>query len=192
MDIKQLTAEHHKLAENQDFVKILMSGNINPELYGIYIYNLLQCYSVLEKYCFENGLFRQIPNIERSERLDYDYRKLWSNTDTPPRITDSVLRYIYHLDSIKNEPEKLFAHVYVRHMGDLYGGQMIKKKTPGPNSYLVFMKTEQLKKTIRELINNYVLAYQINVVAEAKLCFEYATELFKEMNDLGKSYTVQK
>ena len=33
---------------------------------------------------------------------------------------------------------KLYAHVYVRHMGDLSGGQMIRKKTPGPNRYYIF------------------------------------------------------
>lgn len=192
MDIKSLTAEHHKTAENQEFVKTIMSGNINPELYGTYIFNLLQCYSLLEKYCSENGLFRDLPSIERSIKLKKDYEILWPRQEKPPYITDSVLRYIYHLDSIKNEPEKLFAHVYVRHMGDLYGGQMIRKKTPGANTYLVFQKPEQLKAKIRELIYNYVITYQINVVAEARLCFEYATELFKEMNDLGKSYTVQK
>jgi len=42
---------------------------------------------------------------------------------------------------------------------------------------------EKTKRVVRELINNYMNTYQINVVAEAKLCFEYATELFKEMNE---------
>jgi len=30
-----------------------------------------------------------------------------------------------------DDPHKVMAHVYVRHMGDLSGGQMIKKKIPG-------------------------------------------------------------
>ena len=33
-DIKELTLEEHKNAERQEFVKILMSGEINPKLYG--------------------------------------------------------------------------------------------------------------------------------------------------------------
>ena len=32
--LKELTWEHHKEAERQEFVKILMSGKINPELYA--------------------------------------------------------------------------------------------------------------------------------------------------------------
>jgi heme oxygenase len=189
-DIKELTKQHHAIAEEQEFVKTLMSGKIHKELYATYLFNLLQCYSLLEKYSLQNGLFRQLPQLERANNLDFDVRSLW-NKPEKPYITDSTLRYIYHLDDIKDQPEKLFAHIYVRHMGDLYGGQMIKRKTPGPNTYLVFLKPEETKRVVRELINNYMNTYQINVVAEAKLCFEYATELFKEMNDLGKSYTVQ-
>ena len=37
---------------------------------------------------------------------------------------------------------KLYAHIYVRHMGDLSGGQMIMKKTPGPNRYYRFKHKE--------------------------------------------------
>ena len=38
-NLKELTWEHHKNAERQDFVKVLMSGNISPELYATYLYN---------------------------------------------------------------------------------------------------------------------------------------------------------
>ena len=189
-DIKDYTIDEHKNAESQPFVQTLMSGKINPELYAIYLFNLFQCYSTLEKYAFANGLFRQTPGLDRAQKIDHDFRSLWGKSEKP-YITDSTLRYMYHLDSIKDDAEKLYAHIYVRHMGDLYGGQMLRRKTPGPNTYLVFLKPEETKRVIREIVNNYMNTYKINVVAEAKLCFEYATELFKEMYDLGKSYTVQ-
>jgi len=188
-DIKDYTIDEHKNAESQPFVKILMSGKINPELYANYLFNLFQCYSTLEKYAFANGLFRQTPGLDRAQKIDHDFRSLWSKPEIP-HITDSTLRYMKHLDNIKDDAEKLYAHIYVRHMGDLYGGQMLRRKTPGPNTYLVFLKPEETKRVIREIVNNYMNTYKINVVAEAKLCFEYATELFKEMYDLGKSYTM--
>jgi len=190
MNIKDFTLEEHKKAESEPFMQTLMSGQIHTDLYANYLYNLLQCYATLEKYAFANGLFRQTPGLDRAQKIDHDFRSLWSKPEKP-YITDSTLRYMYHLDSIKDDPEKLYAHIYVRHMGDLYGGQMIRRKTPGPNTYLVFLKPEETKRVIREIINSYMETYQINVVAEAKQCFEYATELFKEMYDLGKSYTVQ-
>ena len=65
-DIKDLTLEQHKNAERQEFVQILMSGSIHPELYAIYLFNQLQCYATLEKYAFANGLFRQTPGLDRA------------------------------------------------------------------------------------------------------------------------------
>ena len=42
LDIKELTMEHHKDAERQGFVKILMSGQIDPKIYATYLYNQAQ------------------------------------------------------------------------------------------------------------------------------------------------------
>ena len=42
--------------------------------------------------------------------------------------------------SIKDDADKLMAHVYVRHMGDLSGGQMIAKRVPGEGRMYKFDK----------------------------------------------------
>ena len=120
-DIKDLTMEKHKNAERQQFVKILMSGNIDKQLYATYLYNQLQCYSTLEKYGMHNSLFQQTPGLQRAESIQYDYKKLWKG-DEPPIITESTKEYCKHLDSIMDDAEKLYAHIYVRHLGDLSGG----------------------------------------------------------------------
>ena len=65
-DIKEITMEHHKNAERQEFVRILMSGNIDEKLYATYLYNQFQCYSVLEKYGLHNSLFRDTPSLLKS------------------------------------------------------------------------------------------------------------------------------
>ena len=125
LDIKELTWEHHKNAERQDFVRLLMSGQIDEKLYATYLYNQLQCYSVLEKYGLHNSLFRDTPGLLRAEHIHYDYRHLWTDIGLPPEITQSTKDYITHIESIQDEAMKLYAHIYVRHMGDLSGGQMI-------------------------------------------------------------------
>ena len=38
-NLKDLTWEHHKNAERQEFVKVLMSGKIHPEFYATYLWN---------------------------------------------------------------------------------------------------------------------------------------------------------
>ena len=185
-DIKELTKEIHKNAERQEFVKTLMSGTIRPELYAIYLYNQLQCYSVLEKYGMHNDLFRQTPGLQRAENIHKDYEKLWPDLSSPPQLTASTKKYIEHIETIQDDPEKLYAHIYVRHMRDLSGGQMISKKVPVKRYYDFLGKVQEYKRIIKEIINDYLNTYQINVLAEATFCFESATNLFKEMNEIGK------
>ena len=47
MSLKDLTWDHHKNAERQEFVKVLMSGKINPELYATYLWNQHKKYDYL-------------------------------------------------------------------------------------------------------------------------------------------------
>ena len=188
--ITELTWEYHKNAERQDFVKILMSGEIDPRLYATYLYNQLACYSKLEEYCLESSLFMDTKNLPRAPHIHYDYTHLWTDIGSPPELTESTKAYVEHLDTIRGENEKLYAHVYVRHLGDLSGGQMIMRKTPGPNRYYIFKHKEvkEYKRIVKERVESYLNLYEVNVLPEAIFCFESATKLFKEMYDLGKTY----
>ena len=186
-DIKELTKEIHQNAERQEFVKTLMSGTIHPELYATYLYNQLQCYAVLEKYSMHNDLFRQTPNLQRAEKIDRDFKKIWSKEERPV-ITDSTKEYVKHIETISEDPEKLYAHIYVRHCGDLSGGQMISKKVPVKRYYDFEGKGQEYKRIVKEIIQEYLNTYQINVVSEAKICFASATKLFQEMKEIEDMY----
>tara|TARA_B100000941_G_scaffold241707_1_gene185371 strand:+ start:8486 stop:9088 length:603 start_codon:yes stop_codon:yes gene_type:complete len=190
--ITELTWEYHKNAERQAFVSQLLSGTIDEKLYATFLYNQLKCYSKLEQYALESSLFLDTRNLPRAEHIFYDYRALWGDIGNPPVETESTKAYVKHLDTIRGENEKLYAHIYVRHLGDLSGGQMIKKKTPGPNRYYIFKHNEakEYKRIVKERIESYLNVYEINVLPEAIFCFESATKLFKEMYDLGKTNQV--
>ena len=183
LDIKEITMDHHKNAERQEFVKILMSGSIDHKLYATYLYNQFQCYSVLEKYGLHNSLFRDTPNLLRAEHILYDFKSFEIDT---PEITESTKKYIEHIETIQDEAMKLYAHIYVRHLGDLSGGQMIRRKTPGPNRYYKFRDKEvgEYRRIVKETINTYLNVYEHSVLPEAKFCFQSATNLFKEMKEL--------
>jgi heme oxygenase len=79
-----------------------------------------------------------------------------------------------HIMTIKDDPDKLMAHLYVRHLGDLSGGQMIAKKVPGSAKMYQFENKDQLKETIRARCTDAM-------ADEAKICFDFATQQFKEM-----------
>jgi heme oxygenase len=76
--------------------------------------------------------------------------------------------------SIKDDPKKLMAHIYVRHMGDLAGGQMIAKRIPGSGKYYQFENADDLKTKVRQKIDD-------SMADEAKVCFDFAAKFFEEM-----------
>jgi heme oxygenase len=68
------------------------------------------------------------------------------------------------------------AHVYVRHMGDLSGGQMIRTRVPGKGTMFDFHQSiDELKERIRDKLND-------SMADEAKVCFDFATKMFQQLS----------
>jgi heme oxygenase len=176
MSLRELTKEAHTNAERQEFVKILFSGNINPKLYATYLKNQHPMYEILEVCAMPHGILNSMPDVCRASKINADFTELWDEADGEVTILPITEKYIKYILSIKDDPVKLMAHIYVRHMGDLAGGQMIAKKVPGAGQMYQFADPDALKVAIREKIND-------NMADEAKVCFEYATEFFRQMMD---------
>ena len=102
-NLKELTWEHHKDAESQEFVKVLMSGKINPELYATYLWNQHKKYDLLEALAGALGLLDDLPDIRRKQKIEKDFLELWKN-DSPPTITNSTAHYIKHMKDIMTDP----------------------------------------------------------------------------------------
>jgi heme oxygenase len=174
-NLKDLTWEHHKNAERQEFVKVLMSGNIDPKIYATYLWNQFPQYEILEVMAMGQGLLNDFPEILRSKTIMEDFKELWPQNEKPPQHTMATKKYLTHMRTIMNDPDKLMAHIYVKHMGDLSGGQMIAKRVPGAGRMYQFEgDVAEIKEKIRAKTND-------TMADEAKICFDYATELFKDM-----------
>jgi heme oxygenase len=177
MSLKELTHDAHRNAETQPFVKILFSGKINPKLYATFLKNQHPCYEILEVCAMPHQLLHGLTDIRRAPSILQDFQELWNETDGDPQIVPATEKYIKYILSIKDQPEKLMAHIYVRHMGDLAGGQMIAKRVPGSGKMYQFENPEVLKMAIRAKIDD-------SMADEAKLCFQFATDMFKDLMEL--------
>ena len=180
MSLKELTYEHHRNAERQQFVKVLMSGHIDPKLYATFMYNQHQQYNILEVHAMAHGLLNGLMDIRRAPNIWADYEELWEDHDNPPQLLSVTRKYADHIMSIKEDPKKIFAHMYTRHMGDLSGGQMIRKKIPGSGKLYDFEDGPALKELIRERLDD-------SMADEAKICFDFATQSFQELMDVKLS-----
>lgn len=176
-NLKDLTWEHHKNAERQEFAHILISGKIHPEFYATYLWNQHKKYDLLEAMAGARGLLNSLPGIRRKIKIEADFKELW-NKDVPPVIVPSTLEYISHMKEIMFDDDALIAHIYVLYMGDLSGGQMIKKKVPGQGTMYEFDEdVKALKERIREMTND-------DMATEAKWVFDSSTKLFQELMEL--------
>lgn len=174
--LKELTWEAHKNAERQAFVMDIFKGRVDEKLYAEFLYNQHAIYDILEATAMMHGLFNDIPTIRRAPNIMEDFKELWGDNDAP-QLKQSTHRYMQHIFSLQDDPDKIMAHVYVRHMGDLSGGQILKKKVPGSGKLYQFEgDVAELKEKIRAKTND-------SMADEAKICFEFATELFKEMHN---------
>lgn len=176
--IKELTWEHHQNAERQAFAKLLISGKISEDLYATYLWNQHKKYDILEAMMAAHGIFAEIgANISRKMLMEQDIAELWKHSISPP-VVPSTIQYIDHMREIMHDRDSIIAHVYVFFLGDLSGGQMIKKKIPGEGRMYDFEgDVTQLKDTIRNMTND-------DMADEARWVFASATKLFEELTEL--------
>lgn len=177
--LKEITWDYHQEAERQEFVKELMAGNIDKQKYAIYLFNLHATYDMLEALAMMHGILNDVPQLRRAPRILEDANELWSIDIARPSLLPATNNYLKHLLSIAEDPHKLTAHVYVRHLGDLFGGQMIAKKVPGSGKYYEFEGDRmQLIELVRAKTDE-------SMGDEAIIAFKHATEILRDMNDLG-------
>ena len=175
--LKELTWKNHSKAERTEHARKLLKG-MTPQEYHRYIYNQYVQYAVLESRASQLGVLDGIEHIQRAEAIRTDMMELEIEHDIQ-RNTDLlcpvVNEYTQHVMNMENEDD-ILAHLYVRHFGDMYGGQMIAKRNPGSGAMYVFEDVEELKTTVRAKLKD-------EMADEANRCFEFAMQLFEELGE---------
>lgn len=175
MSLKDITKDLHTAAEKTKFAKLLLSGNISKEEYANYLYQMLAVYDPIEFLAEEQGFLTNLPGIRRIRKIYEDYLELKDNKLYT--LTEGTLAYHMYLLELGNDPDRrhlIKAHMYVRHMGDLFGGQYIAKAVPGEGRFYQFDDVEGLKAAIREELTD-------DLGEEARVAFEWAIKIMKEL-----------
>jgi heme oxygenase len=171
MSLKELTKDRHHIAESTDFMKSVFAGNMQMSMWADYTKNKTIWYSAIEHMANKHGLLDDLHGIERTKLLMLDYMEMTLGVIRPGELSSAIEyhNYIMSLDSADN----VMAHVYTWHMGDLYGGQMIKRMVSAPSRSLDFENVDELKINIRKKLKD-------SMVDEVNCAFDWAIRILNE------------
>ena len=178
--LKELTWAHHQSAERRAFARELIKGEVDPYKYYLFLVCQHFNYTALEN---ATQIPEELEDIKRADRILEDIEELEKmyNFERPEDLPQSVADYVSHIYDLEDEGdnEKLLAHMYTRHFGELHGGQIIKKRVPGSGKMYDFDVDKQY------LIDEFRLLLHDGMAEEAKICFDFASRLFDELSEEG-------
>jgi len=132
--LREGTKKAHTMAENTGFIACFLKGTVEKNSYRKLVANFYFVYSAMEeemRRLKDHPILSQVyfPELERKETLEQDlayyFGKNWRDQVAPSDATRSYVDRIHQVAN--NNPELLIAHSYTRYIGDLSGGQILKK-----------------------------------------------------------------
>jgi heme oxygenase len=129
-------------------------------------------YNALEKLAFQEGLLEGVEDVLRAKLILEDFIEL---KETDIKIHDCTLDYIRYVNT-RVAKKNLMAHIYVRHFGDLFGGQMMKKVVVGSGKMYDFKNRSELIKELRSRLDD-------SLAKEANTVMLWAINLFMSIAD---------
>ncbi|NP_001096609.1 heme oxygenase 2a isoform X1 [Danio rerio] len=202
------TKESHDKAENSPFVKDFLRGRIKRELFKLGTTALYYVYSAIEEEIEkvkDHAVFAPLyfpSELHRQEALAKDlayfYGEDWESQISCSAATQPYVDRIHEVG--RDDPVLLVAHAWTRYMGDLSGGQILKKvaqralKLPPTGEGLNFYHFEGIhnptafKRLYRSRMNELEVDAETKakLLDEANLAFKLNLDVFTELQEIGK------
>jgi heme oxygenase len=175
MSLKELTAEKHSQAENTAFMKTVFDRSISPGDWTDFLYQKWTIYHTIETKARFHDLITGLEGLIRGPLLYQDYENNVREYRLGYSKLHSVVQdYTSYIADLKSDA--VMAHVYTWHLGDIYGGQMIKKLAPGSHLSLEFENAHSLAAALRAKLND-------SLGDEANTAFDWAIKILKTYDD---------
>ncbi|MEG3437067.1 heme oxygenase (biliverdin-producing) [Pannus brasiliensis CCIBt3594] len=198
--LREGTKKSHTMAENVGFVKCFLKGVVEKNSYRKLVANLYFVYSAMEEELEklrEHPVVSKIcfPELNRKNALEQDlYFYYGPNWRQEISLSPAGKAYVDRVHEVAaTEPELLVAHSYTRYLGDLSGGQILKKiavKAMGLESggtafydFKDIPDEKAYKNHYRQTLNELPVdeATAERIVAEANAAFGMNMRMFQEL-----------
>ena len=199
--LREGTKKSHTMAENVGFVKCFLKGVVEKKSYRKLVTNLYFVYKTMEEEMAKlknHPVISKIyfPELNRKESLERDlYFYYGANWREEIAISEAGQAYVDRIREVAaSEPELLVAHCYTRYLGDLSGGQILKKiaqkamnLNDGEGTAFYEFKDipdeKEFKNKYRQAMNDLPIDRETaeKIVDEANAAFGRNMELFQEL-----------
>ena len=197
--LRSETRALHAEAERSPFMAALLRGRMERPGYVALLRNLAAIYAVLEPALAHHASHpalapMRLAALGRSEALRADIALLDFTAEPAPlaTTTGTYVSRLQELDSVR--PDLLLAHAYVRYLGDLSGGQLLRRvvaRSPalaGSRAIAFYdfgtdAQAAALAREFRAGLESAAVADAGEVVDEAVLSFRWHRRLFDELAD---------
>ncbi|MEV0970820.1 heme oxygenase (biliverdin-producing) [Microtetraspora glauca] len=207
--LKNATWNDHEEAERTAYLDALMGGRVSREGYADMVAQHYYAYVALEAAGraladdpvaspFVSRELERVPSLEVD--LEELYGTNWRDEITPSKPT---LTYVARINQIADWPGGFIAHHYTRYLGDLSGGQVIRKlveraynfETSAGVAFYLFPDIPDLKEfkvDYRNRLNSLNLdeVQAKRVIAETALAYQLNTEVLVEIGKRLPEYLV--
>jgi len=194
------TKKAHTMAENVGFVKCFLKGVVEKNSYRTLVANLYFVYSAMEEEMEklrQHPIVSQIyfPQLNRKHSLEQDLHYYYgANWRNEVKLSEAGEAYVQRIREVAaTQPELLVAHSYTRYLGDLSGGQILKKiaqramnLNDGGTAFYEFQEIpdeKAFKNEYRQAMNDLPVDEETaqRIVDEANEAFRMNMKMFKEL-----------
>ncbi len=143
MNLREATAEKHKIAEKMPFNQRMMQKQLSKLDYLNYINQHFEIFTVIET----NDLPH--PSLNRTQLISLDIQELQLELKAPNVVLNSTNLYVAYLQNLSYQD--LLPHIYLNYLAVMFGGQIIKKVVPSTGNMYEFENMNEAASTIRVL-----------------------------------------
>jgi heme oxygenase len=176
LPLKEAIAEKHSLAEKMTFNQRMFNGELSNEEYVLYLSQQLAIFDAIER--------NELPHssLNRSKRVFQDIKelmKLENGESLDIKPLSSTNEYRKYLNTLTKEEQ--LPHVYLNYLALMFGGQMMKAKTPGSG------KMYEFDGDMREIAESIRAIQKDEWADEANKALDYNISILDELQRVSES-----